>query len=216
MANDVHTLTWERDGLRLAYEDVRAAEEEVFVIEVNERICWVQLGKTVCVSKAFTSPAYARSVDLSLHCEVEIAQHACGKHNELNVKRTLSSLAIERAIGPAIASSRLPKASVDVRLCLLAAAGSELAVATVAASLALAVAGIECSHLVPAACSRLLDGELTVACLGLTDTITLSRCVGTQHLASCLIKPTLAKCHHLVHAKMVSALNRHFVGDATA
>lgn len=192
----MESVVWKK--LRLSWP-VQSEEERNFEASAGE-VCRVRLGATLCVSRVVIGPCFARSQGHGVNCSVEIAPHACGKHNEEKVRNDVTCLAVESAILPVVAARRLPKARVDVRVVILAAAGGELAAAIVAASLALAARSVECTHLVPAG----LLNDVTCATRGPTDDILLLRRSSAGDAPE-LSDALLARCRR-AHAEMVRAL----------
>lgn len=135
-------IEYEKDGLRLRYEKLE--EEKGSEIEVIAGFpCRVRVGSTLCFSQCFFRPLTSSSPRVT--CDVEIAPGALGVNEQ---SANVYSLAVERAVSEVIL--RLPKVKLELKVVVLSAAnGNELVASMSAASLALAVKGIECSHLLP-------------------------------------------------------------------
>lgn len=145
-------------------DEVRPAFVKTGVVNQARGSAYIELRQTKIICAAYGPREVARREDFSmtgqLTCEVKFATFSCKRrrgHQQDAEERDLSTQVLE-ALLPAVCLDKFPKAQVNVFVTVLENDGGILAASIMAASVALAEAGVEMYDLV-AACSGRTRGD---------------------------------------------------------
>eukprot|EP00798_Chlamydomonas_sp_ICE-L_P029343 gene29343-8897_t len=159
------------DGLRKdgrGHEEFRSVFVDTKVISQAKGSAYAEFNNTKVMVGVYGPRQSERKVGFSelgrVQVDVRLTTFAAGKlgkQAQMSFERSMAA-AMQQALSASVLLDRIPKACVDVMVMVLESGGSDLAVATTAASVALADAGIEIKDLVPTCQVARLNGAFVL------------------------------------------------------
>lgn len=154
-------------------DDVRDMFLKVGIISQAKGSAYIEMGNTKVVCSVFDPREVPNKVGYSvqgeIYCEFKFASFSCCKRkiHQQDAEEKQYSLILQRALEPAVCLHEFPNFQVDVYALVLDNSGSALAAAIMAASAALANAGVPMFGLVSASTVGIYKDQFL---LDLTDT----------------------------------------------
>ncbi|XP_054009498.1 exosome complex component MTR3 isoform X1 [Hylaeus anthracinus] len=161
-----HDFTKRKD--KRAMNEMRKIFLKTGVVSQAKGSAYIEMGTTKVVCSVFDPREVPNKngycMQGEIYCEFKFASFSCWKRkiHQQNAEEKQYSLMLQRALEPAVCLHEFPNFQVDVYAMVLDNAGSSLAAAIMAASVALANAGVPMFGLVTASTIGLYDKQFLV------------------------------------------------------